>query len=260
MTSRPPGAVVLTGASSGIGAALALTYAEPGRTLGLIARNKERLAATANACESRGAKVLTASLDVTEAAPLASWVRDFDAVTPVEVLIANAGVSGGRRPDGAFEDLETAIRQLRINLEGAVNSVDAILQPMRRRRHGHIVLMSSLSGLRALPDAPAYSASKSGLLGYGAALRGSLRPEGIRVTVVCPGFVTSPMSQRYLGARPGELSAERAARIIRRGVERGKARVVFPWHLGVAMRASHLLPTILSDAIMRRFGFRIAPE
>lgn len=260
MTERAPGAVVLTGASSGIGAALALAYAEPGRALGLIARNKERLAATASACEARGAQVSLASLDVTEAVALAAWIRDFDAANPVEILIANAGISGGRAPDGRLETLETAVRQLRINLEGAVNTVDAVLEPMRRRGHGRLVLMSSLSGLRALPDAPAYSASKSGLLGYGAALRGSLRPEGISVTVVCPGFVTSPMSQRYLGARPGEVSAERAARIIRRGVDRGKARIVFPRHLGVAIRASHLLPTVWSDAIMRRFGFRIAPE
>jgi len=260
VTSPSSGALVLTGASSGIGAALALAYAEPGRTLGLIARNQERLAATAAGCEARGARVFTASLDVTQPEPLAAWIQEFDASHPVEILIANAGISGGRRPDGTLEDLETAVRQLRINLEGAVNSVHAILEPMRRRGQGRLVLMSSLSGLRALPDAPAYSASKAGLLGYGAALRGTLRPEGLSVTVVCPGFVTSPMSQRYLGQRPGEISAERAARIIRRGVDRGRARIVFPWHLGLAMRASHLLPPAWSDSIMRRFGFRIAPE
>jgi len=264
VTPRPPepspGAVVVTGASSGIGAALALAYAEPGRRLGLIGRDPERLAASAAACEALGASVVTARLDVTDAEPLAAWIRAFDAETPVEILIANAGVSGGRSPEGALEDLDTAIRQLRINLEGAVNTVHALLQPMRRRRRGHIVLMSSLSALRALPDAPAYSASKAGLLAYGEALRGSLRGRGVGVTVVCPGFVTSPMSRRYLGAKPGEVSAERAAAIIRRGVERRRPLLVFPWHLGLAMRASRLLPAGLSDLVMRRFGFRIAPE
>jgi len=258
VTGTASGAVVVTGASSGIGTAIALAYAEPGRSLGLIARNEERLAATAAACETRGARVCQASLDVTDAGPLAAWLADFDAQHPVDILFANAGISGGRRPDGSHEDLETAVRQLRINLEGAVNSVHGLLEPMRRRGRGRLVLMSSLSALRALPDAPAYSASKAGLLAYGAALRGSLRDEGIKVTVVCPGFVTSPMSQRYLGPRPGELPAERAAAIIRRGIERGKTRIVFPWHVAWAMRASHLLPAAWSDSIMRRFGFRVA--
>ena len=258
MRHKNSGAVVITGASSGIGAALALAYAEPGRPLGLIARNEERLLATATACEARGALVSHGTLDVMDAAALASWIASFDEKTPIEILIANAGVSGGRRPDGSHEDLETAVRQLRINLEGAVNSVHAVLEPMRRRQRGRLVLMSSLSALRALPDAPAYSASKAGLLAYGAALRGSLRAEGIGVTVVCPGFVTSPMSQRYLGPRPGELPAERAAAIIRRAIDKGKPRVAFPWHLAGAMRASHLLPCAWSDAIMRRFGFSVA--
>src|SRR5690606_12747988 len=113
-----------------------------------------------------------------------------------DILVANAGISGGRRPDGSLEDRETAVRQLRVNLEGAVNTVHALLPQMQERRSGRIVLMSSLSALRALPDAPAYSASKAGLLTYGQALRGSLRGRGVGVTVVCPGFVTSPMSRR----------------------------------------------------------------
>jgi len=252
--------VLITGASSGIGAALALAFAEPGRTLGLIARNAERLAECAAACEARGARVLSACLDVTEAAPLQDWMAAFDARHPVEILVANAGISDGRRPDGAFETHEGAIRQLRINLEGAVNSVYGVLEPMRRRGHGRLVMMSSLSALRALPDAPAYSASKAGLLAYGAALRGSLRSEGVAVSVVCPGFVTSPMSQRYLGSKPAEISAERAAALIRRGIDRGKARIIFPRHLALALRLSHSLPIAWSDAIMRRFAFRVAPE
>lgn len=255
-----PGAVALTGASSGIGAALALAYAEPGRRLALIGRDPERLATSAAACAARGALVETAQLDVTEPAPLARWLRAFDAESPVELLFANAGISGGRSPEGALEDRETAVRQLRVNLEGAVNTVHALLQPMRRRRRGRIVLMSSLSALRALPDAPAYSASKAGLAAYGEALRGALRGRGVGVTVVYPGFVTSPMSRRYLGAKPGEVSAERAAAIIRRGIARGRPTIVFPLYLGLAMRAAHLLPAGLSDLVMRRFGFRIAPE
>ncbi|WP_366554980.1 SDR family NAD(P)-dependent oxidoreductase [Aquibaculum sediminis] len=258
--ARQPGTLVLTGASGGIGAALALVYAEPGRSMALIGRNAERLAASAAACEARGAQVTTAQIDVTDAEALRTWLRDFDRQSPVEILIANAGISGGRGPDGRLEDQATATRQLRVNLEGAVNTVHALLEPMHRRKRGRIVLMSSLSALRALPDAPAYSASKAGLLAYGDALRGTLRRKGISVTVICPGFVTSPMSARYLGPRPGELPADRAAALMRRGIDRGRAHVVFPAHLGLAMRASHFLPATLSDAIMRRFGFRIAPE
>lgn len=260
MREASPGALVLTGASSGIGAALALAYAEPGRPMGLIGRDPERLATSAAACEAKGALVTTARIDVTDASMLSEWIRAFDAQTPVEILIANAGISGGRQPDGSPEELDTAVRQLRVNLEGAVNTVHAVLEPMRQRRRGRIVLMSSLSALRALPDAPAYSASKAGLLKYGEALRGSLRSRGVGVTVICPGFVTSPMSRRYMGAKPGEITAERAAAIIRRGIDRGRPTVRFPLHLALAMQASHLLPATISDLIMRRFGFRIMPE
>ncbi|MGA0533051.1 SDR family NAD(P)-dependent oxidoreductase [Hansschlegelia sp. KR7-227] len=260
MTERRPRSVVVTGGGRGIGAALARAYAAPGVTLLLIGRDRDGLTAVATDCMARGATAKIAALDVTDHASLAATLIGFDADFPVDVLIANAGVSGGLEPGRRAETFETAQRQLRVNLEGAVATVTPLIEPMRARRSGRIVLMSSLAALQPIGDTAAYSASKAGILVWGQALGDFLAPDGVGVSVVCPGFVTSDMSQRYGGPKPFEMSADAAAELIRRKVARGKELIAFPWPMVAAIRLGRLLPRPLLRKILARVPVEIAPD
>jgi short-subunit dehydrogenase len=246
-------AVVVTGASNGLGAALARHYAAPGVVLGLVGRNAVRLAAVADICRQRGAVVETAEIDVREAGRLGDFIRDLDARHPVAVVIANAGVEAGLAPGRGTEPEVSVLAQLRINLEGAIATVSPLIEPMRRRRAGRIVLIASLAALMPLADQPAYSASKAGLVAWGEALLAWLRPDGIRVTIVCPGFIATGMHDHYRGARPFQWSAEKAAAHIAGHVARGRAWVAFPWPLVWLIRLGRLAPRSLRAAFIDRF-------
>jgi len=256
---RSARSIVITGASSGLGAALATAYAGPGITLGLLGRNPARLAATESACRTRGAAVRVGALDVAEAAPLAAWLDDFDRATPIELLVANAGISAGPAPRGASEGLEIAARQVRTNLLGAMNTIEPLLPTLVGRRRGHVAVVSSLAGYRGLAYSPAYSASKAGTRAYGEALRALLEPHGVAVSVICPGFFESPMTDRFKGPHPFRLSLDRATAIVKRGLDRRQRRIVFPWPLAFGMRCADLMPAWLGDRIIRNFHFHIEP-
>lgn len=253
----PYRAIAITGASSGLGAALALSYAGPQTALGLIGRNRERLAATEAACRAAGATVEAAAIDVREADALATWLAAFDRTHPVELLIANAGVSGGPDPDSPGEPAETTRKQIDINLVGAVNTIAPLLPAMCARGRGRIVAVASVAAYRGLPYSPGYCASKAGLRAYAEALRPSVARYGVGVTVVCPGFFSSPMTDRWQGPTPFLASGERAARSVKRGIDRGRARVAFPWPLVFGMRFCDLAPAWIGDAILRGFRFHI---
>ncbi|MGK9170886.1 SDR family NAD(P)-dependent oxidoreductase [Inquilinus limosus] len=248
-----PRAVVVTGASHGLGAALARHYAVPGVALALIGRNPARLAEVAESCRCRGAVVETAEIDVRDGARLGDFLRGFDARHPVAVVIANAGVEAGLAPGRGCEPEASVTAQLRINLEGAIATVSPLIEPMRRRRDGRIVLIASLAALMPLADQPAYSASKAGLVAWGEALLAWLRPDGIRVTIVCPGFIATGMSDRYRGPRPLQWSAERAAKHIAGRVAHGRAWVAFPWPLVWLIRLGRLAPRPIRAAFIDRF-------
>ena len=249
--------VLITGASSGLGAALALAYAGPGVALGLVGRNEERLAATAAACRAAGAMVDIAAIDVTDGPALAAWLGAFDRAYPVELLIANAGIEAGPDPDSPGEPLEMTGRQIATNLLGAVNTIAPLVPAMCERGRGRIVVIASVAAFRGMPYNPGYCASKAGLRAYGEALRPRLAPRGVGVTVVCPGFFTSPMTDRWVGPTPFLVSGERAARRIKRGIDRGARRISFPWPLVFGMRFCDLAPAAIGDAILRRFRFHI---
>lgn len=260
MSGLQPKSIVVTGAGRGIGAALARVYAAPGVSMLLIGRDGARLKDVAAACEAKGAQVQVASIDVTDAPALEAALLAFDRANPVDVLIANAGVSGGLEPGRGFETFATAQRQLRINLEGAVATVTPLVEPMRARKRGRIAVMSSLAALQPVGDTAAYSASKAGVLAWGEALGDFLAPDGISVSVICPGFVTSDMSQRYLGPKPFEMSADDAAKLIRRKVDRGAAVIAFPWQIVAAIRAGRVLPRFVRRIFLSRVPVEIAPD
>jgi len=251
--------IVLTGASGGLGRALAQRLSGPGVTLLLTGRDPARLQATADACRALGADTRQALVSVTDAAAMAATLTAFDAEAPVELLVANAGVSAGTAPGGGPETAEAARRVWETNLLGMFNTVAPLAETMAARRRGTIALMSSMAALRPLPDMPAYSASKAAVRAYGVALRGRLGPRGVRVCVICPGFVTSPMSARHLGFKPFEISAERAARVMARGLRRGAPFITFPWPLALLTWLDNRLPARLSDRLASAFRAEIAP-
>ncbi len=251
--------IVITGASSGLGAALAVAYAAPGVSLGLIGRNAARLTRTQGACQAKGAAVRIGGLDVADAAPLASWLADFDQTAPIDLLVANAGISAGPAPLSASEGLPMASRQVHTNLLGVINTIEPLIPALVARGHGHVAVVASLAGYRGLAYSPAYSASKAGARAYGEALRALLAPRGVVVSVVCPGFFESPMTDRFIGSHPFRLSLEQATAIVKRGLDRGKRRIVFPWPLAFGMRCADLMPAALGDLIIRNFHFHIEP-
>lgn len=253
-------AVVISGASRGLGAALARRFAAPGVRLLLVARSAEALAGVAAECAARGAAAEAAALDVRDAPALAAALRRFEAAGPVDLVIANAGISAGTGPDGAAEDPASAARQVEVNLLGAINLVGPLLPGMRARGGGAVALVASVAGFRGLPDSPAYSASKAGLIAWGEALRAAEGGRGLRVTVVAPGFFESAMSSRFEGPRPLLLGLEAAAARTERAIRAGRGRAVFPVPLGALLRLLALLPPWPGDALIRLMRFRIRPE
>jgi short-subunit dehydrogenase len=185
-------------------------------------------------------------------------MRTFDTASPVDLLIANAGISAGTRPDGRREGLDTAREVVRTNLLGVINCVESLLPCMLERRGGQIAVVASLAAYRGLPDSPAYCASKAGVLAYGESLRSALEPRGVRVSVIVPGFFASPMSRRYRGRKLFLLSESQAVAQVTRGLRRRARRVVFPWQLALLLRVVGVLPAWCGDRIMRAFPFRIA--
>jgi short-subunit dehydrogenase len=256
---RNPRSILITGASSGIGAALARAYAAPRTRLAICGRDAARLAAVADLCRERGAEVIETCLDVTEAAAAAAWIDTVDRASPLDLVIANAGVQGGLWRDGCGETLDELHRVMDVNFGGVSNTIYPVLPAMRRRRRGQIALIASLAALRGLPYSPGYCASKAAVRIYGEALRCWLAPEGIGVSVVLPGFVETRMSDTVSGPKPLILSSERAAGIIRRGLAKGRRQVAFPYPLYLGMRLMRALPAGLIDTILRRVAVDIGP-
>ena len=249
--------ILLTGAGSGLGAALARRYAAPGVRLALVGRNEARLAQVAADCVARGATVERASIDVTERAALAAWIIAADEAMPFDLVIANAGISGGTSGLGESSDQSRLI--FATNLDGVLNTIDPILPRMRRRGAGAVALMSSLASFRGLPGAPAYGASKAAVRVLGEALRGDYMPSGVIVSVICPGFVTTPMTARNRFHMPFLMTAERAAEIMARGLARGKARIAFPWPMYALARLIAALPSALVDLFIGRLPRKAPP-
>ncbi len=245
-----PTSILITGASGGIGAALALAYARPGVRLALTGRDQARLAGVAGACREAGAEPRTKVLDVCARARLAAWIAEVDRAAPLDLIIANAGISGGTGGGGETE--AQARRIVATNFDGVLNTVLPAIACMRPRGRGQVAIMSSLAAFRGFPGAPAYCASKAAVRVWGEALRGALHDTGIAVSVICPGYVRSPMTAVNDFPMPLLMDAERAARIIRRGLARDRPRIAFPWRLYAAVWLISALPPRITDPLLRR--------
>ena len=245
-----PTSILVTGASSGIGAALAREYATPGVRLALGGRDTARLEDVAAACRDAGADADIAVVDVTDGDATARWISAADAARPLDLVIANAGISGGT--SGLGESAEQARAIFAVNVGGMVNTVQAAISCMRPRRRGQIAIVSSMAGFRGLPGAPAYGASKAAARSYGEAMRGHLHGHGIKVSVVCPGFIRTPMTDTNPYHMPLLMEAGRAARLIRRGLARNRARIAFPWRLYALVWLLGALPPSWTDPLFRK--------
>jgi short-subunit dehydrogenase len=250
-----PTTVLITGATGGIGTALARCYAQPGRTLILHGRDAPRLATVTHECELLGAQVHGTCFDLRDAEAAMAALRELSSRHVIDLAIVNAGVSRGVGRGLEEESWDAAKAVLAVNLNGAIATVSGVLPEMRRRGAGQIAVVSSLAAYFGLPVTPTYCASKAALKVYGEAMRGLLAPQGIAVNVVLPGFVKTPMSDRFPSAKPLLMSPERAATLIRRGLERNRARIAFPLRLAWAMWLLSVLPAALSQWMVRTAGF-----
>jgi short-subunit dehydrogenase len=253
---RDPRHILITGASSGIGAALARRYARPGTTLDLAGRDAARLEAVAAACRAAGAQAFTQVLDVVDRAAADSWILRAEARAAVDLVIANAGISGGtggvQSADGLAESRAQMDAILDANVQGLVNTVTPALRTMAVRGRGQVALMSSVASFRGFPGAPAYCASKAWVRVWAEGLRPEYAGRGVAVSVICPGYVRSPMTDRNDFPMPFLVEVERAADVIVDGLSRNRARIVFPRRLYWLLRLYAALPEPLLDIVMRR--------
>jgi short-subunit dehydrogenase len=248
-----PKHVVITGASSGLGAAIARIYGMEVQRLSLIARDRFKLDWVASDCRASGAEVDVYSVDVCDAAAVATIICECDDKQPVDVIVANAGIGGGASlAPSSGESGQLAREILSTNTLGIINTVTPLLPRMVFRKRGDIAIVSSLAALIDLPFCPAYCASKAAARSYGLALRRLLAPSGVTVSVICPGFVQTPMSASLSIRLPFAWTAERAARYVIPRLKRGQAEILFPWPLVLAVRTLGVMPTPIADFILRR--------
>lgn len=236
-----PKHIVITGASSGLGTALARFYARPDVRLGLLGRNASRLNALATELQHNGTTVHFAIADVTHQAQMASILTQWDDAQPIELLIANAGISAGTGGSG-IEDSQQVLDIFAVNISGVLHSIQPLVPRMAQRGHGQVALMSSLAGFRGYAGAPAYCGSKAAVRVFGEGLRATLADKGIAVNVICPGFVKTPMTDVNPYPMPFLMSAEKAARIIAKGLAQNKGRIAFPFPTYAACWLLTLLP------------------
>lgn len=245
-------AALITGASSGIGRALAMACARPGTTLHLGGRDAGRLAAVAEPCRRRGATVHPAVIDVCDAAAMEAWIAGAGRL---DLVVANAGISAGTG-DGRPETAAQTRAVFAVNLDGVLNTALPAMAAMAAQPvgpdgvRGRIAVIASIAGFVAAPGAPAYCASKRAADGWTVGAAPVARRDGIVLTSVCPGYVRTAMTAGNRFPMPGLMDADRAAGIILRGVAANKRRLVFPWWMGLAARLVGALPVRVSASLL----------
>lgn len=251
MSNSPSAHVVITGASSGLGAALARGFAGMHSDMTLLGRDLPRLQRVAEECRSRGANVEVVSCDVRDAPGMRQALLAADGRRSVDVVIANAGIGGADVVvEGDGEPAGLAHKIVEINLLGTINTVTPLQDAFIARRRGRLVVISSMAAFEGLADAPMYAASKAAVRIYGHGLRRRLAPHDVHVNVVSPGFVKTPMSESLPFSHPFPWPADRAVRRILRGIARNEPEIAFPWQLQCGVALSRLLPTALVDRMM----------
>ena len=234
---------LITGASSGIGEALAIECAKRGDTLFLCGRNVQRLEQVVRRCRALNASTYGTVLDVTDREAVEAWIQASDVIAPIDRVFANAGIGTGE------ENEENVRRTFAVNVGGTLNVVLPAIELFRPRSSGQIIITASIAGYGPLKSCPSYSATKSCLKTWGLGLRGMLSNTGIKVSVVCPGFVRSRITDRNTCPMPFFMEADQAARIILNGVRRNVGLIAFPWQMRFATWLLSVLPFRLNEWI-----------
>jgi short-subunit dehydrogenase len=239
--------VFLTGASSGIGEALAREYAARGATLGLVARRASVLTDLAGSLPGRHH---TYACDVTDRDALIAAARVFEAATGgADVVIANAGISEGVLTE-YYEDLEAFRRVMDTNVLALAHTFHPFIAPMRTRGRGTLVGIASVAGIRGLPGSEAYCASKAAAISYCESLRVELRRTGVRVVTVAPGFVRTPLTAKNPYRMPFLMEPADFARRAADHIASGTSYAVIPWQMGVVAKLLRVLPNWAFDRLL----------
>ena len=238
--------ILITGASSGIGEALALEYAKnKTNTLFICGRNKQRLNQVKIECEKLGAKVYTKIMDVTDQVKTREWILDCEKKYQLNLVIANAGISCGEEiPENIYNTFNT-------NIFGVLNTVIPTIEIYKNRKDNkrQIAIVSSLTGYHGLGGAPSYSASKCCVKAYGEALRARHGKEGIKVSVICPGFVRSRITDQNTFTMPFFMEADKAAKLIKTRLKNNVGLISFPWPMRFITWFISILPNCISNFI-----------
>lgn len=251
--ARPPNNVLITGASSGLGDALARACAAPGVVLHLSGRNPARLEATALSCRQLGARVLPQVIDVRDPRAMADWIGDAGRL---DLVIANAGIGSGT--GDATEPAAAARDVFDTNLTGVLNTVLPALDAMAAQSpaedgwRGHVAVIASIAAFVAGPSAPAYCASKSAIQRWAEARDATERSRGIRMHAVCPGFIRTPMTEANPFPMPWIMTPDEAARRTLDGIAAGKLRIAYPRRLYALARVVGALPPEWRAVLMRQ--------
>jgi short-subunit dehydrogenase len=247
----PDARVFITGASSGIGEALARHYAARGAVLGLVARSEDKLRSLR---ESLPSPAEVYACDVRDLATLKAAAADFIGRRGLpHIVIGNAGISHGTATE--FEEDAAVFREvLEINVMGLVHTFHPFVAAMRERGSGSLVGIASVAGLRGLPGASAYSASKAAAIRYLESLRVELRASGVKVTTICPGYIATPMTKRNPYRMPFLLDTDEAARRFARVIDAQKSYAIVPWQMAIVGRLMSLLPDAVYDRLAAKAG------
>jgi short-subunit dehydrogenase len=247
---RNPQKILITGATSGLGWQLAIQYANYDSTLFLTGRNKEKLTNIAKICEEKGAKVICEVIDVRQEQEMASWINKIGEEFGLDLVFANAGISAGTSTGS--ESTEQINEIFSTNINGVLNTINPAIKIFEKQKYGQIAIMSSLAGFRGLPSSPAYSASKATVRVYGEGLRGSLANLGINVSVICPGYIKTPMTAVNNFPMPFLMEPEKAAIIIQKLLKKNKSRIAFPFPLYFVVWLASLISTTITDPIFAK--------
>lgn len=255
MRHPAPKRALITGASGSIGAELAHAYAAPGTHILLQGRRHEVLESVAAECQQRGSTTTIHCVDLRDAEQIQDWITQLENTGLPDLVIANAGVNRHPAPNMLIEQWPEASHVLDVNTRAPIQLACSLLPRMAETTGGRFVFIGSLAAWYGLPETPTYSASKAAIKAYVEALQGIFRSRHTRVTLVLAGYVKSDMESAMPGPKPGLMDARTAAQKIKRGVDKGRRRIAFPFLLALGTHLMTVLPPILVLSILRLLGY-----